>query len=285
MRGKTVSDIESGKIYLALELLNVGEKPIVGVGIQIFFFEEKSNVPVAKPEYYFDLKEIPPEAFVADIKPEKHRSVAENNVLFGNDYFIELTDNYFKRIDIGVTSVTFADGTSEKYAAVSRSEYNTFNSLDKEKKTAYDDINIYGSLEERYPARFIPTKDEMTWVCCCGAKNPIAEEKCAVCKRERDWQFENLTVQNLEKVADDYNNSEQAARMRAGELRAQAFSNSNYNVKEREEQERRAREGMERAQQQQKQAEVRRKRIITIAFVWILILAAYLVYSKMTGRL
>lgn len=283
LRGKTVSNIENGRIYLLLELLNVGEKPISGVGLQIFFYEQ-SNIPVAKPEYFFDLNDVPPEAFVADIKPEKHHKVAEKNVLFGNDYFIALTDSYFKRLDISITQVRYSDGTTENFNSVSRSEYNNFSTLNKAEKSAYDDINIYKSLEDQYPAKVIPTRDELTWVCCCGAKNPTDEGNCAVCKRERDWQFMNLTVENLEKFVDAYNNSEQAHRQRAGELRSEAFNNSNFNAKEREERERRAQEGMERAAQQQKNAEIRKKRIITIVFVWMVILAAYLVISRMTGR-
>jgi len=283
LRGKTVSDIENHKIYLSLELLNVGDKPVSGVGIQLFFYNERGNVPVSKPTLFLDLGVVLPEAFVADVKPEKHLKTAEKNVLFGNDYFIELTDSYFKRMEVGITEVVFTDGTRQSFNAVSKSNYDSFSTLNKQKVSAYNDINIYASLEERYPARVIPTKDELTWVCCCGAKNPIDEGNCAVCKRERDWQFSNLTVENLEKVADEYENSDTAKKQRAGEIRAQAISHYSYNEKEREEKERRDRGAIERAELQQKTAETRKKRIITIVFVWLIILAAYLVISEFTG--
>lgn len=281
LRGRTVSDIESGKIYLSLDFLNVGEKAVEGIGFQIFFYDGK-NLPFDKPDFFFDLKKAPPEAIVADKKPPKHIKSVGKNLLFGNDYFIELTDKYFKKIDIGITEIAFADGTREAYNAVSRSEYSSFDALNVEEITAYKDINIYAEAEESHPARVIPTRDELTWVCCCGAKNPADAEKCAVCGRERDWQFQNLTVENLDRVIDDYSKSDAARRHRASELRSQALSNSNFSARQKEENERRAREGIERAEQQQKIAETRRKRIISIVFIWLVVLAAYLVISNIT---
>lgn len=281
LRGRTVSDIETGKIYLSLDFLNVAEKAITGIGFQIFFYDGK-NLPFDKPDFFFDLKNVPPEASVADKKPIKHLKSADKNALFGNDYFIELTDRYFKKIDIGITEATFADGSRETYHAVSRSEYSSFDALNVAEITAYKDINIYAEAEENHPAKVIPTRDELTWVCCCGAKNPADAPKCAVCARERDWQFKNLTVENLDKVIDDYNNSDIARRHRVSELRSKAISNSNFSAQQKEENERRAREGIERAERQQKEAETRRKRIISIVFIWLVVLAAYLVISNIT---
>ena len=286
LKGRTVNDIETNRLYLSLTCLNVGEKPITGLGLRIFFYGNQSRnktLPDRKEEYFIDLTQAPPPAFVADKKPEKHSKKAEKDKLFGYNYFVELTDSYFTRLDIGITKVVFADGTHENYSAVSRSEYSSFGVLNKEERSAYNDINIYQSAEERHPAKVIPTKDEFTWVCCCGAKNSIQSEKCAVCERDRDWQFANLTVANLDKVADDYSHSAQAMRHKASEARAKVLSSNNLTKEQIAEKERRDTEAIERSERVHMEAEKRKKRALSIALLWLVAIALYIVFSSIFG--
>lgn len=286
LKGRTVNDIETNRLYLSLTCLNVGDKPITGLGLKILFYGKNSrnrSLPERKEEYFIDLSDAPPISFVADKKPEKHFKKAEKDKLFGSNYFIEITDSYFSHLEIGITKAVFDDGTEQNYSAVMKSEYDSFNTLNKEEKSAYDDINIYKSAEERHPAKVIPTRDEFTWVCCCGAKNSVEADKCAVCERDRDWQFANLTVSNLDKVADDYSRSDQAMRHRAGEVRSRILSQSNMTKEQIEEKERRDNEAIERSAKVHEEAEKRKKRALSIALMWLVAIALYIVISSIFG--
>ncbi|MBQ9940366.1 MAG: hypothetical protein IJO74_02375 [Clostridia bacterium] len=281
--GMTVSDIQTNKLFLSLSYLNVGEKAIKGLGVQILFYNgTRVNyiLPDAKKEYYIDLEKAPPTVFVADKKPEKHKKSAEKDSVFGNDYYIELDDSYFKKIETGITKIVFADGTEESYTAVSRSEYDSFSTLKKEELSAYKDINIYRSAEEKYPAKVIPAQSEIAWVCCCGAKNSNDLKKCAVCDRDKEWQFENLTVRNLEKVAQDYNNSEQAIRRKASEIRAEVYHKTNLTKEQQAEKDKRDREALERAVKQQQRSERIKKRVIALVLFWLIVMAVYVVIRQ-----
>ena len=55
----TVSDIQTNKLFLSLSYLNVGEKAIKGLGVQILFYNgTRVNyiLPDAKKEYYIDVE-------------------------------------------------------------------------------------------------------------------------------------------------------------------------------------------------------------------------------------
>ena len=75
-----------------------------------------------------------------------------------------------------------------------------FGELDGDLRDAYRSLNIFQKAEESHPIRVLPQAGNSVWLCCCGRKNPLGASMCDVCGRDKDWQFENLSVERLEET-------------------------------------------------------------------------------------
>ncbi len=178
----SVFDIESFEYFLLLTFQNVSDKPIASLSITLLLYAE-ANIPYQKINYRYDLKR----------KVKNNLICIEKGDVFGDNFYIPLPRSYYKRLGIIIKSVTFKDGKTAELNISSGHHTKKLSSLAKDKKAAYDSLNIYEGIEKDYPAVVLPAMTKTAWLCCCGAKNGIAAGFCVRCGRERDWQINSLS--------------------------------------------------------------------------------------------
>ncbi|MDD4125815.1 MAG: hypothetical protein PHW77_08865 [Eubacteriales bacterium] len=208
LEGYVVSDIETNEIFVVFTFQNLSQKNIRSLDIRLFLYQDM-NVPYLKLpfNYSYDnltfgirnrVTEKQPKLFEWLFEGRNESKVIDIFESFGKATYIKIPETYFKKIELEITGVKYGNGTDEKLNIIVANKCRRFSELDDEKKYAFSKVNIYEQAEQYHPTKVIPQKTESAWLCCCGYKNLTADDKCRVCKRDRDWQMENLTDDKLE---------------------------------------------------------------------------------------
>ncbi len=208
LEGYVVADTESNEFFVTFTFRNMSERSIRSFDIRLFLYRD-SSVPYIKipftysyEDYTLGLRTKPGERKKKLFEKLFNRKNESENIeileSFGKMAYIKIPEAYFKKIELEITSVTYSDAGTENLHITVTNKYKRINELDYEKQYALARLNIYNRAEEYHPTKVLPQKGQNAWLCCCGAKNLAADEKCRVCERDRDWQLETITPENLD---------------------------------------------------------------------------------------
>lgn len=167
IRGTSIyTNPETGSPYLSLKLLNISEKTITSLKLDVKMFDESNaeitSVPVELPE----LSVLPKEAFTEDCA-------------------VPLSDfPNAKHFDVEVTYATFEN--EEPYTP---SEENTVDFDNSE--TSIEDALLLRKLVSDAVCYSKECDDH--WKCACGRPNFLDSEKCVRCGRNKDIMLQNFS--------------------------------------------------------------------------------------------
>ncbi len=203
--GYIVSDRDTGEIFLTLNLRSVSSKTISALDIRVDLYKERIFLPDAKLDFRYSWEEVTFGERKYNGEVRKERDCKKDKKIFpgeefGGGIFIPMPENYFKKMQIRLVSVTFFDGSKQELDLVAGSRAVRFIELDGDLRDAYRSVNIFQNAEENHPIRVLPQAGDSVWLCCCGRKNPSTATLCDTCGRDKDWQLENLSVERLEEV-------------------------------------------------------------------------------------
>lgn len=198
-----ISDRKTGELFLTILLRWQSRKQPEALDICILLYRENECVPYAKLPFRYGSAEG---TFGERIYQEKIRTKKECRAeplpqygeVFGQGIYLPLPDSYFHKLQIKLLSVVYKDGTKELLNLIANTAAPRFAELEDTLQTAYSHINAFEKAEEQHPIRVMPTAGENAWLCCCGQKNLADASCCERCGRERDWQLEHLTRQQLQ---------------------------------------------------------------------------------------
>lgn len=201
--GYIISDRDTGEIFLTLNFRSVSEKTITALDVRIILYKERIILPDAKIDFRYSWEEATLGERELNGIPRRPRECKKDKTIvlgeeFGEGIFIPLPENYFKKMQIELVSVTYFDGSKEELNLIAGSRAVRFIELDGDLRDAYRSMNIFWEAEKAHPIRVLPQAGDSVWLCCCGRKNPSSSTLCDTCGRDKDWQFENLSVERLE---------------------------------------------------------------------------------------
>jgi len=203
--GYVISDVENYEIFASFVFRNVSDKGILSLDILLLCYQHQ-NIPYLKIPFTYSLesytlgtRRINGKAIKKKIAEQK--PVIDATETFGETVYIPIPESYFKRLQVILTGVTYADGSREELNLIAGRSIKKFNELDADKRLAYNKVNIYTANEEVFPIKVVPQAGEMAWLCCCGHKNPKSAALCEICQREQDWVLNTLAEEKLDETA------------------------------------------------------------------------------------
>ena len=117
---------------------------------------------------------------------------------FGDGIYLPIPSTYFTKLQVDLLEVVYGDGEVQRLGLTAGAKAVHFYDLPDGLRDVYTDVNIFQTAEAVHPIRVLPQAGEKVWLCCCGNKNPKSADHCEICGRDRDWQLDHLTVENLE---------------------------------------------------------------------------------------
>ncbi len=201
--GYVVSDRDTGELFLTLNLRSVSSKTISALDIRVIIYKDRTILPDLKIDFRYSWDEATFGQRKYDGAVRKDRECKRDKKIFpgeefGEGVFIPLPENYFKKMQIELVSATYFDGSKDELNLIAGGRAVRFIELDSDLRDAYRSLNIFRKAEESHPIRVLPQAGESVWLCCCGRKNPSTATMCDTCGRDKEWQFENLSVERLE---------------------------------------------------------------------------------------
>ncbi len=272
--GYIISDRETGELFLTLNFRSVSQKTISALDIRLILFKDRIVLPDKKIEYRYSWEDATLGERVINGVQRKDRECKKDKTLmygeeFGEGIYIPLPESYFKKMQIELVSVTYFDGSKQELNLIAGSRAMRYLELDDELRDAYRSLNIFQKAEAAHPIRVLPQAGENVWLCCCGRKNPADTTLCDVCGRDKDWQFQNLSVENLEKT---YAKNNEGKRI----LNDTSAYKQNKHMETEEEQKRKVElcnQALERLAIQEKQRERRQVMLLPKILLWVGVIA------------
>ena len=189
--GFSCYESESYEYFIWLKLQNVSKRAIKSVTIRLLCYQY-ANIPYLKIPFCYSINNKNTGIFEEEQKKSKKRKKQSYTIpggsFFGKDIYIRLPQSYFKKLEVEILSVVFADGETMRFENQDRRKLKKFENVKSEIQYAYDKINKYEALESIFPIKNIPLFEENAWVCCCGHKNITADTNCKRCRRSLEWQ-------------------------------------------------------------------------------------------------
>ncbi len=173
-RGSTVkTSSETGEQYLLLKLLNISEKTITSVNLNVKVYDENGTELATLPVELTELEAAPKEFFA------ENKAISLDEISDAKNFIVE------------ITHATFVD--EEPYTP---SEENTVDVNTKE--APVDDVI---ALRELAPgAVCFAEENDDHWKCVCGRPNFVDSENCVRCGREKE---ETLTKFSSKETLDN----------------------------------------------------------------------------------
>ena len=272
--GYIISDRDTGELFLTLNFRSVSVKTITALDIRLILFKERMVTPDKKINYRYSWEDATFGERVMNGVVRRDRECKKDKTLsygeeFGEGIYIPLPESYFKKMQIELASVTYFDGSKQELNLIAGSRAMRYLELDDELRDAYRSLNIFRKAEEAHPIRVLPQAGENVWLCCCGRKNPGDTALCDTCGRDKAWQFQNLSVENLEKT---YAKENEGKRI----LHDTSAYKQNKHMETEEEQKRKVElcnQALERLAIQEKQKERRQVMLLPKILLWVGVLA------------
>ncbi len=208
--GYIVSDIATNEIFASFTFQNLSKNSVVSLSVRLLLYQN-SNLPYIKipfvyseDEFTLGVRERPGKVkmpFYARLfKRDGIAGDIETYESFGRASYIKIPEAYFRKAALEIVNVVYAGGKEQKIGVIVANKCKRISELDDEKKYAFSKVNIYSGAEEFHPSRVIPVVTQEVWLCCCGNKNILADTKCRVCERDRDWLLQNINETKLEET-------------------------------------------------------------------------------------
>ena len=201
--GYVISDRDNGDLFLVLSFRSLSEEPLTALKIRVLLFRDHKPIPYERHEYEYSwhlgtfgiraLNGV--ERKEKEIRDEISLRYGET---FGDGIYLPVPSTYFSKLQVDLLEVSYANGTTQKLGLTAGAKAKHFYELPDGLRDVYSDVNIFQAVESLHPIRVLPEQGEKVWLCCCGHKNPLRTEHCEVCGRDRAWQMEHLTVEQLE---------------------------------------------------------------------------------------
>ena len=201
--GIAIRDEDTGELFASFTFRNLSEKEIASLSIRLLLYHD-ADIPQTTKVYFtysavnasFGIRSMPWKKSKRLVNKREQRCIRPTES-FGKSAYMLLPHNYCKKLEIEFLSVEYKDGAVEKLGIVVPNESEKMSGLESAKRYAYSTMNKYKETEKSYPAVVIPQKSENAWLCCCGHKNLIANDKCEICGREKEWEFASLNDKKL----------------------------------------------------------------------------------------
>ena len=202
--GYVISDRDNGDLFLILSFRSMSEKPIASLRVRISLFRDHKPVPYERKEYVYSWQTGTFGIRTLNGEERKEKEIRGETTIrfsetFGDGIYLPIPSTYFSKLQVELQEVEFNDGNVQHLGLTAGARADRFAELRDELQDAYSEVNIFRSAESVHPIRVLPKEGENVWLCCCGHKNPKTVSLCESCGRDRSWQLENLTVDNLEK--------------------------------------------------------------------------------------
>ena len=272
--GRVVNDRDTGEIFLDLSFRSLSETPLASLRVCVMLYREGLCIPYEKKEIVYSYSDGTLGRRTLNGKPRtkreaKHAHFIEIGEAFGDGIYTTLPDSYFVKIEILLVDVTEKDGTVRKIGQKAGGGTN-FSELSLELRDMYTRMNIFRDAEQVRPIRVLPKEGENAWQCCCGRKNLNSMTHCEICGRDRKWQMEQLTVENLTKLKTE-DEKDRSIRVLHDKTRyaPRTFESS----AEIEEKEKVCKEVLKRIEEQEKESE-QRTRLLGKFLLWFVVIFA-----------
>lgn len=184
----TQTDVVLLQLRLNILMLGIGEISYVNLNIETLD-DAGNDIPNLKP---FD------------------NTFRDVNLL-GTKSFGEKTpivlDSRVRRVKVEIAKITFADGnswlpTGKKLHPPEQKSINSI-STDLREQIDRDTDSISSEIKERI--NFFPQQLDECWLCVCGRPNDHQITNCCRCNIEKNWMFENINEEKIQKNLDSYN--------------------------------------------------------------------------------
>ncbi len=285
--GYVVSDRDTGELFVMLVFRCVAEKPLLSLDVRLLLYEEGAQTPYERivRRYSWETATLGERVVRGQVRREREsrrEPLIEPGEEFGQGVFLPLPENYFHRMRIELTGVTYSIGGYEPLGLTydpfdRRRAARRFADIDSSLRSSYRRLNIFEQAEEEHPIRVLPQAGENAWLCCCGQKNPASAEICESCGRDKAWQLENLSERHLREV-------EQASEPAAGRVLhdTSAYPQNRYleNDDEKEQKVRQCDEALRRLAAQERERQRRGRMIIPkLGLLVLLLFVIWFVYE------
>ncbi len=200
--GYIVSDRDTCQVFACFIFKNVGERPIRKLDICVSCYLNQ-NIPYENIEFTYSAQDltfgiINKNGEDMKLRDANERTFIEKSEAFGSCVFIPIPEAYFKKLEVVISSVEYINGDEEKLDLLVAGDGMRYSDLDQMSKLVYSRMNIYVAAEEKFPTKVVPQFGNRVWLCCCGTKNPIGDEICEKCGREKTWQMESVSSVAIE---------------------------------------------------------------------------------------
>lgn len=273
--GRVVNDRDTGEIFLDLSFRSLSETPLLALRACVMLYREGLCIPYEKKEivYSWESGTFGKRSLNGKTRAKREASRLRGIELgecFGDGVFMTLPDSYFVKLEILLIEVTEKGGKVRKIGEKVGGGTN-FSSLSLELKDMYSRMNIFRDAEQVRPIRVLPKESENAWQCCCGRKNLNSMTHCEICGRDRKWQMEQLTVENLTKLKNQ-DDSDRTIRVLHDKSRyAPRTSESAADLAEKE---KICKEVLQRVEAQEKEHDKQRTRLFVKCLLWFVVIYA-----------
>lgn len=273
--GKVVNDRDTGEIFLDLSFRSLSEEPLSALRVSVMLYREGLCIPYEKKEIVYSWEDGTFGRRTLNGKPRTKRETKrlrriELGECFGDGVFTTLPDSYFVKLEILLVEVTEKDGTVRKIGEKVGGGTN-FSSLSLELKDMYTRMNIFRDAEQVRPIRVLPQEGENAWLCCCGRKNLNSMTHCEICGRDRKWQMEQLTVENLTNLK---NRDDSDRTIRVLHDKSRYAPRTSESAADLEEKEKICKEVLQRVEAQEKEHDKQRTRLLVKFLLWFVVIYA-----------
>lgn len=116
--GYTVSDRETGELFLILTFKSLSQRPITALDIRVMFSDESHPVPFRKDDFRYshETATFGERVLNGKLRRERVRKREQGIVRgeeFGQGVLLPLPEDYFRRMQIELVRVTYEDGGCE----------------------------------------------------------------------------------------------------------------------------------------------------------------------------
>lgn len=187
-QGALIYDALVGQHCLQLQMVNLGEKTLVSVYVDVYCYDDSGNLLLGEPIniIYRDLS-------------------APKDAVFGDTETFYLRSGRVKSVSCHVVRVMYLDGQIWRpQGRPVRVNAQSFETLEPDLKQIF-----FKRLRESYFSgvetefNVIARQDEDFWVCTCGKANENNLENCRRCGMNRAWILQNLNVETLSALRDE----------------------------------------------------------------------------------
>lgn len=202
-RGVLTKDNSNNELLLQLKFVNVGQKSITSISIDVSCYDEFNELVTDSSE---KIKYI-----YQDIN-------LNSNDIGGSREGIKLFNTNVRNVEVILNKVVFSDGEIKEYTNTDYVYKNELESIDilddRVKSIAKAEFN---KKNLKYKLEFMPKNTENGyWICGCGQYNEDKNDECVRCKVKKSELFELSSKEYCDKKVDKENKNKKRKKLIGG---------------------------------------------------------------------